>query len=571
MTTPHPTATDSLWLHERERRGRWSDRRTESSDQVPHRADVVVVGAGIAGLLTAWRLRETGRSVVVLEAADLASRTTGHSTAKIAALHGAVYHRLATGKSPEEAAAYAQAQQQAVTEYRQLVTDHGIDCGFTDAVAYTVASTPDGVAQVEAEVTAAVAAGLGAYLTTDTELATFGLDVTACALGGQAHLDPVAFCDGLAALLRERQVPIVERTRVTAVDESRDGWCTVTLQPGEAGDGTADADDDRSIRADQVVFATHLPVVDPALLAGRVRPERSYVLSGSTDRGPDAMRGMYLSIDEGYSIRPADGGERPALVVSGEGHRMTDDVESTDHVARLADWAAEHLGVAAEHHWSAFDYVTTDGVPFIGRLAPGSSRRFVATGFAKWGFTNAMVAARLLTDQIDGRPAHPLFDATRLLPTVGRDLVSNNAQVAKRFVVDRVRSTTTRAELAPGDGAVVREGLHHVARARGLDGHMYELDATCTHLGCIVQFDQGEQTWNCPCHGSRFALDGTVLDGPAITPLQMRAPDDPPVDDEPRDRDETTPADAPSAEDAAEEGEDRVEVGRGTRGVGNGR
>ena len=509
MPPPHPTSTDSLWLRRREdrRRGFLDGSWHGAVGPLPDRSDVVVVGGGLAGLLTAWRLRETGRSVTVLEADGIAARTTGHSTAKVTALHGAVYHQLAAGKGTDAAAAYAQAQQLALADFRDLVAGHQIDCDFTDAVAYTCASTPEGIEQVEAEVRAAAAAGLDAYLTTDTELAAFGLEVTACALGGQAHLDPVAFCDQLTELLRERNVEVLERVRVTGVDESRDG-CTVT-----AGD--------RTMHAEHVVLATHLPVVDPGLLAGRVRPERSYALSGDTDRGPAAVRGMYLSIDEGWSIRPAEAGVRPPLVVGGEGHHMTDDVESAEHHERLAAWAQEQLGVAAEEQWSAFDYVTTDGVPYIGRLAPGSSRRFVATGFAKWGFTNSMVAARVLTDEIEGLPPHPLFDATRLLPTFGKDFVVNNAKVAKRFVLDRVRTAPSR-DLGPGEGAVAREGVHHVARARDTDGVLHELDATCTHLGCIVQFDRGEQTWNCPCHGSRFAIDGTVLDGPAVSPLRPR-------------------------------------------------
>ena len=509
-TTPahHPTSLDSRWLQRRRRRVRAG----RGPDAVPDRSDVVVVGAGIAGLLAAWHLRQTGRSVTVIDAGAVAGRTTGHSTAKVTALHGTIYQRLAAARGADAASAYASAQQWAVGALRDLVGSLGVECGFTEAVAYTCATTPEGIAVVEDEVRAAAAAGLAVSVVRGTELdEVFDLDVTACGLGGQAHLDPVAFCDGLAVALRERGADVVEHVRVCDVDEDEHG-CEITLQGG------------RVVRSDQVVLATHLPIVDPALLAGRSRPERSYVVSGplaTSTRREGVIRGMYLSIDEGWSIRPADGSARPDLVVGGFGHAMTDDVESSDHLEQLTAWATTRLGLEVHDRWSAFDYVTSDGVPFVGRLSPRAGRRFVATGFGKWGFTNAMVAARAITDEIEGAPADPLLDATRILPTLGTDLLRTNVKVARRFVVDRVRSEPV-TELGPGDGAVVRDGLHHVARAVTLDGTCHELDATCPHLGCIVQFDRGEQTWNCPCHGSRFAIDGTVLDGPAVESLTRR-------------------------------------------------
>lgn len=507
MNRSHSTSIDSLWLRRRQHRELDAGGSAGSCgvDELPDRCDVVVVGGGLAGLLTAWRVRDSGRSVTVIEARRLAERTTGHSTAKITALHGAQYSSLAAGKGSDAAAAYAMMQQWAVDELRSMVRDLAIDCDFADAVAYTCASTPDGIRTVEEEVRAAAAAGLDAYLTHDTELdARFGIQVSACGLGSQAMFDPVAFCDGLTRLLRDRGGSIIDGTRVDDVDEDSTG-CTVSI--GE-----------RRLRADHVVLATHLPIVDPALLAGRVRPERSYVISGPSTRG--TVGGMYLSIDEGWSIRPAGGGSDDGLVVGGEGHRMTDDVESSDHLARLSGWAAANLAMTPEQRWSAFDYVTTDGVPFIGRLGPRSSRRFVATGFAKWGMTNSMVAARLITDQIEGAPAHSLFDASRLRSSVSRDLLLNNAQVVQRFLIDRLRTDPLVVSLPVGEGQVVRNGLHHVARATDAEGMLHELDAACTHLGCIVQFDRGEQTWSCPCHGSRFAVDGTVLDGPARQPLR---------------------------------------------------
>jgi glycine/D-amino acid oxidase-like deaminating enzyme/nitrite reductase/ring-hydroxylating ferredoxin subunit len=475
------------------------------------RIDVVVVGAGLAGLCTALRLHDDGLKVAVIEAGRVAGRTTGHSTAKITALQNVTYSTLARGKGQEAAAVYAAASAKGVTALVDTIERLGISCGLTRAPNYTCAATESGVASIEAEADAARAAGLPVELTdhTDLPLPVFA----AVRLDGQAHFDPVAFCDGLVDHLDGVGVPVVEQQRVTAVEESSSG-CTIRIG-------------DSRLECSYAVVTTHLPIADPALLAGRTHPERSYAVSGdvATTSASASVRGMYLACDTGWSIRPVGpGAGSPGLVVGGEGHSMQDHVDSSEHYRRLEWWAKDRLGVDVRQRWSAFDYAPVDGVPFIGRLAPRSDRRFVATGFRKWGMSTSMVAAELIADQLAGRfnPAHELFDATRVLKTVGRDVVKANARVARHFLGDRlsVRSEPGPASLAPGQARVMRIGAHPVAVACDTDGTLHAVQATCTHLGCLVAFNDGDRTWDCPCHGSRFALDGSVIDGPARDPLK---------------------------------------------------
>ncbi len=477
--------------------------------------DAIVLGAGLAGLLTAVELTDEGARVLVLEARRAAERTTGHSTAKITALHGAVYHQLRAGKGLDAAQSYATANQEAVQRLRQLVQRLGIECGLGTSVAYTCSRTAEGAATIAEELEAAAAAGLPVYGTSETDL-PWPVH-SAVALPDQAFVDPVALCAGLVAHLRGRGVTVVEGLRATAVEEDADR-CTVRV-----GDAV--------LHGSVVVQATHLPITDPALIAGRTRPERSYVVAGpmTGGGGPDGAGlrsplGMYLDVAEGWSIRPLGLAPEQAawLLVGGEGHPMHDHVDGTEHLAALGDWAQQQLGVDVRHRWSAFDYTATDGVPFIGRLGPGCHRRFVATGFAKWGMSTSMVAATLLRDAVSGRDnAHAqLFDAARVTPTLGVDAVRNNTHVAIRFVGDRLTALRrTEGDLQPGGGIVVTEGLRPVAVGRDLDGTVHRLDATCTHMGCVVRFNAAERTWDCPCHGSRFAIDGAVIDGPATSPL----------------------------------------------------
>jgi glycine/D-amino acid oxidase-like deaminating enzyme/nitrite reductase/ring-hydroxylating ferredoxin subunit len=464
--------------------------------------DVLVVGAGMAGLCTAARLHERGVHVGVVDAGAIAGRTTGHTTAKITALHGTIYQSLESGRGHDVAVAYAAANRAAVADLRDLVTRWDLSCDFTTATALTCAATADGVGEIEAEVAAAERAGLPVRFTTSTDL-PFEV-AAAVALDGEAHFHPIQFARGVVARLRSEAVPLVEHLRVTDISEDRHG-CTVTFENG------------RSVTAARVVQTTHLPITDPGLLAARVRPVRSYVVAGPT---AVSSAGMFLAADAGWSFRPT-GGDSPVCLVGGEGHPMTSDLASAERYDRLVGMARDQFGIDVTHRWSAFDYSPVDGVPFIGRLAPGASRRYVATGFGKWGMSTSMIAAAVLADMLDNR-THPhahVFDATRLLPTLGRDVIHHNAQVAARFVGDRFKAAVNLPDLAEGEGAVTQHDGTQVAVARDHQGQVHAVSAICTHLGCVVGFNDGDQTWDCPCHGSRFALDGSVLDGPATEPL----------------------------------------------------
>lgn len=503
----------SLWLPDDD------DVLTAASPSTPHgRADVVVVGAGLAGLCTAWLCAEAGASVAVVEAGAVARRTTGHSTAKITALHGLIYRDLERRHGQEGAAAYAAANDEGMRRLVALATDLDIECALTEAPAYTCAATADGVGAIEEEVEAAARAGLAVTATSQTELGE--LVHRAVRLDGQAHFDPFAFCTGLARRLAERDVAIYEGVRVTDVEEG-----------GEGGGGcVVSSADGFRLECDQVVLTTHLPISDPAFLSGRVKPQRSYAVAGPTSMAapPD---GMYLAHDAGWSVRPWRTASGSGLIVGGEGHAMTDHVDSARHYRDLGQLAERSFGVGVVHQWSAFDYVTTDLLPFIGPLTPRSRRRFVATGFRKWGMSTSMVAASIISDRIAGRDNRyaSTFDSTRLRSTISPDLLMNTLQVGRHWVGRRATSLLTarrdEPSLLPGEGRVESRRGVTVAVARDHAGTLHTLNAACTHLGCVVGFNDAEQTWDCPCHGSRFGLDGSVIDGPATRPLSSVRPD----------------------------------------------
>lgn len=477
--------------------------------------DVAVVGGGIAGLSTAWELVRQGREVAVLEAGRLAAGVTGHTTAKLTALHTLVYDRLRRTRGPEGARLYARSQTAAIRHAADIAQELGIDCDWEEAAAFTYAENARRVGELRAEAEAAREAGLPAEFVTETAL-PFPV-AGAVRVSGQAQFHPRKYLLALADDLRRRGGAVYEDTRVVGLTEGPP--CLLSTEAGV------------SVRADDVVIATHYPVFDRALLFTRLSPRRELVVAGAIDE-ERAPRDMYITPEQATrSVRsaPLRDGER-LLIVTGE-HFTPGTADVEERFTRLSAWAeARFPGVRLTHRWATQDNDSTDSVPLIGPLHPGSRHTYVATGFGGWGLSGGIMAGRLLSDLVGGREVEwsGLYDPRRLASVVreGGAFLKHQAQVARHFVGDRIPPLSGPAptDIAPGDGAVVRVGGGQLAVHRDEAGRLQAVSARCTHLGCIVAFNRAEQAWECPCHGSRFAPDGRVLQGPAVRPLKKRDP-----------------------------------------------
>jgi glycine/D-amino acid oxidase-like deaminating enzyme/nitrite reductase/ring-hydroxylating ferredoxin subunit len=471
--------------------------------------DVAVVGAGIVGVTAALELQREGARVALLEARRVGAGATGYTTAKLSTLQGTIYSRLGSRYGDDVLRAYAGLNQSGLEGVARHVDELGIDCDFRRKPNYTYSESEGERSRLKEEAEAAKRAGLPASFVAEAPELPFPV-AGAVRCPDQAEFHPLRYLQALSAAAADAGCAVHERTRVVSVKHG--DRCTVTTESGAV------------VRAGHVILATHFPINDLGFLSARNHPERSYALL--VRLAGEVPQGMYLSSDSPtHTLRsvPTDDGER--LLVGGYSHR-TGIGEESDRYRDAEEWARERFEVAAvEHRWATEDHIPNDMLPFIGRAGLRGERVLTVTGLRKWGLAMGAGAVTILRDRIAGRenPWIDLFDPARLHPLAeGPSLMKHGVATALHLVGDRITKRGSADDLAPGEGDVVGAGLAQRAVYRDDGGRLHTLSARCTHLGCIVRFNDAERTWDCPCHGSRFDVDGEVLEGPATRPLPHR-------------------------------------------------
>lgn len=426
-------------------------------------APAVVIGAGLAGILTAYYLKKKGIRAVVLEANRIGSGQTKNTTAKITSQHGLIYSRVIRTYGRRMAEHYASANEAAIGEYERLVREKGIDCGFVRCPAYLYSQ--NGTELLKQETEAAASLGIGASFGTDCELPVPVSGVVRFAR--QARFHPLKFLERIA-----EEVEVYERTKVLKV-EGRNV---------ETARGT--------VTAEHIVFASHYPFLNvPGYYFARMHQERSYV---TALEGAGKLEGMYLGVDKGgLSFRSS--GE--LLLLGGGSHRTGVNQGNRDGMEyryeMLRSKSREiYPGCRETARWSAQDCITLDGLPYIGRFSRRRPCWYAATGFGKWGMTSAMVSAHILTALVTGK----------------------DCPEADIFSPDRRFTVRSAKELAV-HGAFTVKGLIKHFLPPGKEKRI----PNCPHMGCRLEWNPDEKSFDCPCHGSRFDSAGHLIDGPAQT------------------------------------------------------
>jgi glycine/D-amino acid oxidase-like deaminating enzyme/nitrite reductase/ring-hydroxylating ferredoxin subunit len=476
--------------------------------------DVAIVGGGITGLTAALLLCEAGLQVALVDAQRLAGGESARTTAHLTAYPDVGLHALCQRFGTESAREVWNSSSAAIDEIERTVRTHRIDCDFKRVPGLRFTEDPTRIAELEQEFEAARLLGAQVAFTADSG-SLHAAARASIVFRDQARFDVLAYLGPIVRVLAERGCRLFERSPVVDVED---------------GDPVRVRTEGGVIRARDAIVAAHVPVNNRLFLHTKLAAYRSYALA-ATLAAPIPDQLAWDDLDPYHYVRSATIDGVPMAVVGGEDHRTGETVDLRERIRALQRWAQERLPIRSMHcAWSGQIIESVDGLPYIGRNSL-SRHVWEATGFGGNGMTFGTLAARILCDHIAGRanPWSELYDATRVTPLASaRDYVKENLAFPKHFVLDRLHAANDNvSSLARGSAGLFRIGARRAAVYRDSDGLLHALSATCPHLGCNVAFNEAETSWDCPCHGSRFDIDGKVLNGPAVSPLRSISVDAP--------------------------------------------
>ncbi|WP_330083248.1 FAD-dependent oxidoreductase [Methylocystis iwaonis] len=475
------------------------------------KAEVAVVGSGIAGMSVAYELAKAGKNVAVIDRGPIGGGMTARTTAHLSSYSDDGFRELIDTRGLEAAKGWQESQAAAISRIEAIQAELGAACDFRRLDAFLFLAPETDPSVIDSELVASAQVGMIALRQEGVPFT--GLEATpSLRFPEQATFHPTKYLAALAGAISRSGGRFYSESPVASVEENENGVVLTTLEGAR-------------VLADAAVVATNAPINDRLAISAKQAPYRTYVVAFEIPRAslPDALYWDTLDPYHYVRLQPGDGAF-DILIVGGEDHKTG---ESNDGDARIRSLTAWTRGLVPQlgrekARWSGQVMEPMDYMGFIGR-SPGAKRVYVATGDSGQGMTHGAVAGLLISDLIlrGESPWQSVYDPSRKPMKAAGEFIKENVSAAKHFV-DYLKGgeVASTQEIAPGHGAIVRNGLEKVAAYREADGTLYLRSASCTHVGCHVHWNDFEKCWDCPCHGSQFAPDGEALNAPAFSPLR---------------------------------------------------
>jgi glycine/D-amino acid oxidase-like deaminating enzyme/nitrite reductase/ring-hydroxylating ferredoxin subunit len=477
------------------------------------RTDVCIVGAGIAGMTTAYLLAKEGRSVVVLDDGAIGGGMTGRTTAHLTNAFDDRYVEMEKLHGADGARLIAASHTAAINKIEQICREEQLDCNFERLDGYLFVPPGESTDILKDELEAAHRAGLtNVEMVARAPIESFDTG-PALRFPQQGQFHPLYYLTGLTRAFLRNGGRIFSETHATKITGGEDAYLETNLG------GT--------VRCDVIVVATNTPVNDRVTIHTKQAPYVTYVIGMRVPKG-SVTRALYWDTPDPYHYvrlqSDKDNDREEILIVGGEDHKTGQEHDGYERFGRIEQWTRERWPQVGEvdFRWSGQVMEPVDGIAFIGRNPLDDENVFIATGDSGQGMTHGTIAGMLLTDLLQGRnnPWADLYSPSRITLRAFTEYAGENINVAEQFA-DYVTAGEIKSadELKPGTGAIMREGLSKLAVYRDEGGVVYKYSAVCPHLGCVVAWNSTEKTWDCPCHGSKYRADGRVYQGPANSDL----------------------------------------------------
>lgn len=472
--------------------------------------EICIIGAGIFGLTTAYYLGQCGKKVTVIEKERIGEKVSGNTTGKITSQHGLFYNYLVSNYGIQYAQKYLKANEEAIKNIKEIIDNEKIECEYEEKDSYVYAQKEDEVLEIEKEIEAVEKAGIKAEFI--KKINDFPIDIKgAIKFNGQAQFHPRKYMIGLCkAILKQNK--IYEKTAALEIEKNNDEYIIYT--------------DRGNIKSKYLVLATHFPIINtPGFYFAKMYQSTSYVIAIETEK--KLFDGMIISAKEPiYSFRTSFYNGKKVLLICGAEHKTGEAIATEKKYKELEDIAKKYYpDCKIIFKWNTRDCISLDKIPYIGEFSNLMNNVYIGTGFKKWGMTSSNVAAKIITDKIlkNENEYEEIFNSKRM------NLIKNRTEV-KNMVINTANSLVFNKfriepfninQIERNNGAIIEINTELVGVYKDINGEIYAVKPICSHLGCLLNWNNTDKTWDCPCHGSRFDFTGKNIYEPAIKGLEQ--------------------------------------------------